>query len=157
MILLGDQFCNDLTIQRFYVAERSETTRKQLLEATAKLIRQKGFGGLRTTEVASLAGVSRGALLHHFPSKHALVVGVLTYVNEFTFAQSKLRAELARTTGDPIEEIIKDAQDFFLGDYFFIEPFRRKERGRGSTSRRHHNGNERRLGGVLPRYQGGPC
>src|SRR5437868_9971346 len=41
-------------------AERSETTRKQLLEATAKLIRQKGFGGLRTTEVASLAGVSRG-------------------------------------------------------------------------------------------------
>ena len=101
-------------------AERSETTRKQLLEATAKLIRQKGFGGLRTTEVASLAGVSRGALLHHFPSKHALVVGVLTYVNEFTFAQSKLRAELARTTGDPIEEIIKDAQDFFLGDYFFI-------------------------------------
>ena len=102
-------------------AERSETTRKQLLEATAKLIRQKGFGGLRTTEVASLAGVSRGALLHHFPSKHALVVAVLTYVNEVTFTQSTRRAQLARTSGDPIEEIIKDAQDFFLGDYFFIE------------------------------------
>lgn len=102
-------------------AERSETTRKQLLSAAAKLIRQKGFAGLRTIEVAKVAGVSRGALLHHFPSKHALVLGVLTYVNEFTFAQSTFRAELARTTGDPIEEIIKDAQDFFLGDYFFIE------------------------------------
>jgi AcrR family transcriptional regulator len=102
-------------------AERSETTRKQLLEAAAKLIRQKGFGGLRTIEVASLAGVSRGALLHHFPSKHALVVAVLTYVNEITFTQSTRRAQLARTSGDPIEEIIKDAQDFFLGDYFFIE------------------------------------
>jgi AcrR family transcriptional regulator len=102
-------------------AERSETTRKQLLEAAAKLIRQNGFGGLRTIEVASLAGVSRGALLHHFPSKHALVVAVLNYVNEITFAQSTRRAQLARSSGDPIEEIIKDAQEFFLGDYFFIE------------------------------------
>jgi AcrR family transcriptional regulator len=102
-------------------AERSETTRKQLLDAASKLIRQKGFGGLRTIEVASVAGVSRGALMHHFPSKHALVVAVLTHVNEVTFAQSTRRAQLARSSSDPIAEIIKDAQDFFLGDYFFIE------------------------------------
>src|SRR5258708_4581316 len=79
-------------------AERSETTRKQLLDAATKLIRQKGFGGLRTIEVASVAGVSRGALMHHFPSKHALVVAVLTYVNEVTFAQSTRRAQLARSS-----------------------------------------------------------
>ena len=36
----------------------------ELLDAAAKLIRQKGFGGLRTIEVASLAGVSRGAQQH---------------------------------------------------------------------------------------------
>src|SRR6267142_896422 len=53
--------------------------------------------------------------------KQLLVVAVLTYVNEVTFAQSTRRAQLARTSGDQIEEIIKDAQDFFLGDYFFIE------------------------------------
>lgn len=102
-------------------AERSETTRKQLLDAATKLIRQNGFGGLRTIEVANLAGVSRGALLHHFPSKHALVVAVLNYVNEINFTQSMRRAQLARSSNDPIEEIIKDAQDFFFGDYFFIE------------------------------------
>src|ERR1700719_1006548 len=102
-------------------AERSEATRKRLLDAAVKLIRDKGFGGLRTIDVAILAGVSRGALMHHFPSKHALVVAVLTYVNEVTFTQRTRRTQLARTSGDPIEEIIKDAQDFFLGDYFFIE------------------------------------
>lgn len=102
-------------------AERSETTRKQLLEAATKLIRQNGFGGLRTIEVASVAGVSRGALMHHFPSKHALVVAVLNYVNEMNFAQSTRRAQLARGSDDPIKEIVKDAQDFFFGDYFFIE------------------------------------
>jgi AcrR family transcriptional regulator len=101
-------------------AERSETTRKQLLDAAAKLIRQKGFGGLRTIEVAKVAGVSRGALMHHFPSKHALVVAVLSYVNELDFSQSTRRAQLARRRGDPIEEIIEDAKDYFFGDHFFI-------------------------------------
>jgi AcrR family transcriptional regulator len=102
-------------------AERSETTRRQLLEATVTLIRNNGFGGLRTIEVADLAGVSRGGLLHHFPTKHALVVAVLTYVNETTFTRSTRRAHSARSSGDPIEGIIEDAQDFFFGDYFFIE------------------------------------
>ncbi|MEY9437348.1 TetR/AcrR family transcriptional regulator [Bradyrhizobium elkanii] len=103
-------------------AERSETTRKQLMEAAVKLIRRNGLGGLRTIEVADLAGVSRGALMHHFPSKHELVVAVLAYVNEVTFTQSMRRAQSARHDGgDPIDGIIKDAQDFFFGDYFFIE------------------------------------
>lgn len=101
-------------------AERSETTRKLLLDAASKLIRQNGFGGLRTIEVAKLAGVSRGALLHHFPSKHALVVEVLTYVNEMTLAQSTRRALMARSSGDPIGDIIDDAKDYFFGDHFFI-------------------------------------
>src|ERR1700678_1961673 len=102
-------------------AERRETTRRQLLEAAVKLIRNNGFGGLRTMEVADLAGVSRGALLHHFPSKHELVVAVLAHVNEIPFMKSTRRAQSARTSGDPIEGIIQDAQDFFFGDYFFIE------------------------------------
>jgi len=102
-------------------AERSETTRKQLLDAAIKLVRAKGFGGLRTVEVADLAGVSRGALLHHFKNKHALVVAVLHYVNELSLTQSARRAQSARTVGDPIEGIIQDARDFYFGDYFFLE------------------------------------
>lgn len=102
-------------------AERSEATRKLLLEAAVKLIRGKGFSGLRTIDVSVLAGVSRGALMHHFPSKHALVVAVLNYVNETTFTQSTRRAQTARSSADPIEGMIRDAQNFFFGDYFFIE------------------------------------
>ncbi|MBR0899029.1 TetR/AcrR family transcriptional regulator [Bradyrhizobium tropiciagri] len=103
-------------------AERTEATRKLLLEAAVKLIRKNGFGGLRTVEVADEAGVSRGALMHHFPSKHELVVAVLTYVSEVTFTRSTRRAQLARHDGgDPIASVIEDAHDFFFGDYFFIE------------------------------------
>ena len=103
-------------------AERTEATRKLLLEAAVELIRKNGFGGLRTVEVADRAGVSRGALMHHFPSKHELVVAVLTYVSEVTFTRSTRRAQLARHDGgDPIAGVISDAHDFFFGDYFFIE------------------------------------
>jgi len=103
-------------------AERTEATRKLLLDAAIKLIRRNGFGGLRTVEVADEAGVSRGALMHHFPSKHELVVAVLTYINEVTFTRSTRRAQLARHDGaDPIAGVIKDAHEFFFGDYFFLE------------------------------------
>ena len=103
-------------------AERTEATRKLLLDAAVKLIRRKGFGGLRTVEVADEAGVSRGALMHHFPSKHQLVVGVLTYVNEVTYTRSTRRAQVARHDGaDPIAGVMKDAHEFFFGDYFFVE------------------------------------
>jgi AcrR family transcriptional regulator len=102
-------------------AERSEATRKQLLEAAIKLVRVNGFGGLRTVEVSELAGVSRGALLHHFKNKHALIVAVLRYVNELSLTQSARRAQIARTSGDPIKGIIEDAKDFYFGDIFFIE------------------------------------
>ena len=116
-----DRSVEPKVVPRRTQAERSEATRKRLLDAAVKLIRDKGFGGLRTIDVAILAGVSRGALMHHFPSKHALVVAVLTYVNERTFTQSIRRAHSARSSGDPIEGIIQDAQEFFFGDYFFIE------------------------------------
>ncbi len=103
-------------------AERSETTKTQLIEAAVKLVRANGLRGLRTVEVAELAGVSRGALLHHFKSKHELLVAVIRHVNEVSLVESARRAHLAQNSGDdPIEGIIKDAQDFYFGDYFFIE------------------------------------
>lgn len=103
-------------------AERSETTQTQLIEAAVKLVRANGLRGLRTVEVAELAGVSRGALLHHFKSKHDLLVAVIRHVNEISLIESARRAQAAKNSeDDPIDGIIKDAQDFYFGDYFFIE------------------------------------
>ncbi|WP_322516828.1 TetR/AcrR family transcriptional regulator [Rhodopseudomonas palustris] len=103
-------------------AERSETTRTQLIDAAIKLVRANGLSGLRTVEVAELAGVSRGALMHHFKSKHDLTVAVIRHVNDISRSESARRATIAkRSDQDPIEGIIHDAHDFYFGDYFFIE------------------------------------
>ena len=63
--------------------------RARLLEATTELLVERGFGGTSTTLVSERAGVSRGAQLHHFPTKNALVVAAVEHLTDIR------RAELA--------------------------------------------------------------
>ncbi|MFS0883628.1 TetR/AcrR family transcriptional regulator [Aeromicrobium sp. 179-A 4D2 NHS] len=62
--------------------ERTRLMRQRLMEATVESIVEVGWAGTSTTVVSQRAGVSRGAQLHHFPSKHDLVVGAVEYVAE---------------------------------------------------------------------------
>ncbi|WP_141015087.1 TetR/AcrR family transcriptional regulator [Nocardioides sambongensis] len=62
--------------------ERSRAMRERLLEATVELLVEKGFSGTSTTLVSERAGVSRGAQLHHFPTKNALVVAAVEHLTE---------------------------------------------------------------------------
>lgn len=52
--------------------ERVQRTRKALLDAARKLFSEKGFGATSTEEILAAAGVTRGALYHHFADKTAL-------------------------------------------------------------------------------------
>jgi AcrR family transcriptional regulator len=53
--------------------QRSIETIERLSKATIALMTEVGFVNMTTTSIAMRAGVSRGALLHHFPNKVALV------------------------------------------------------------------------------------
>jgi AcrR family transcriptional regulator len=50
-------------------AERTEATRGRLIATARRLFAEKGFAATSTEEILGEAGVSRGALYHHFPSK----------------------------------------------------------------------------------------
>jgi AcrR family transcriptional regulator len=101
-------------------AERRETARKRILASAARVVRMRGYDGLSTEEVSQLAGVSRGALRHHFPTKNNLMVSTLHFLNEEMLGKSWSRVERAKSGGDVLELVIEDAFDFFFGDYFFI-------------------------------------
>jgi AcrR family transcriptional regulator len=101
-------------------AERRETAQKRILESAARVVRMRGYDGLSTEEVSQLAGVSRGALRHHFPTKNNLMVSTLRYLNEEMHGKSRSRVERAKGGADVLELVIEDAFDFFFGDYFFI-------------------------------------
>jgi AcrR family transcriptional regulator len=60
--------------------ERSATTRALLLDATIDCLHELGYAGTTTTEIADRAGVSRGAQLHHFPTKQELVGTAVSWV-----------------------------------------------------------------------------
>ena len=54
--------------------------RSRLLDSAADCLYELGFSGTTTTVVAARAGVSRGAQLHHFPTKERLVTEAMRHV-----------------------------------------------------------------------------
>jgi AcrR family transcriptional regulator len=54
--------------------ERTAETSQRLMAATIDLLHDRGFWRLSTEEIARRAGVSRGALTHHFGSREEIVV-----------------------------------------------------------------------------------
>lgn len=101
-------------------AERTEATRTQLLKAAANLIRKRGYARFRTADVAAEAGMSRGAQLHHFPTKDTLVVATLEYVFEQAQIMSRRRAAAVNRPRDLIEAVIEDAREFFFSEHFMV-------------------------------------
>jgi len=99
-------------------AERSSETQQRLLEATAKILRQRGYAGLRTEEASAVAGVSRGAQLHHFPTKDSLVLATTEHIFRASAERGLARAQRARDSSDPLEAIIQDGMDFFFSEDF---------------------------------------
>lgn len=57
--------------------KRSRSTVEALLEATARILRKEGYDRASTNRIAAVAGVGIGSLYQYFPSKEALVAGVV--------------------------------------------------------------------------------
>lgn len=53
-----------------------ESVRRRLLSSTANLLSERGFAGVNVSDIASGAGVTKGGLFHHFPSKHEIIAAV---------------------------------------------------------------------------------
>ena len=75
---------------------RPERTREALLDAAKAILIEQGPARLTLEAVAAQAGVSKGGLLYHFPSKSALVDGLAQRLRVFT------DANLARAEADGV-------------------------------------------------------
>jgi AcrR family transcriptional regulator len=62
-------------------AQKSASTRKQIIEAAIKAFVSLGYANTTTTHIAEQAGLSRGAMLHHFPSKMDIVKAAVEYLH----------------------------------------------------------------------------
>lgn len=73
---------HDARRERRRNVERSAATRKQILEATIRCLDEGGYGAVTNIRVADAAGVSRGAMMHHFPTRQALIIATVEYTHE---------------------------------------------------------------------------
>jgi AcrR family transcriptional regulator len=71
---------------------RSRATRQRLLEATVECLVEYGWAGTTTTLIAERAKVSRGAQLHHYPTKAALVLAAVVHLTERRVAEIRVEA-----------------------------------------------------------------
>ncbi|WP_433055589.1 TetR/AcrR family transcriptional regulator [Dactylosporangium sp. CS-033363] len=83
--------------------ERSRITQRRLLEATVECLYEYGWSGATTTVIAERAGVSRGAQLHHYPTRTALVLAAVQHLAERR--AEEIRKEAAELTGDRAERL----------------------------------------------------
>ena len=91
-------------------AQRSEATRGALVGAARELFAKHGYGGIGTEEIVKRAGVTRGALYHHFSGKEDLLRAVLHELAR-ELAEASATAALAET--DQWRQILA-AVDAFL-------------------------------------------
>jgi AcrR family transcriptional regulator len=57
--------------------ERSERSRKQILDSALALFSHRGYGATSVSDIAAAAHVSKGNVYHHFPDKEAIFRALL--------------------------------------------------------------------------------
>jgi AcrR family transcriptional regulator len=87
--------------------------RARLLEATIDCLVERGFAATSTTLVSERAGVSRGAQLHHFPTKNDLVVAAVEHLTEVRGAELAAAAQVLPTGPRRTRAVLQ-----MLGDHF---------------------------------------
>jgi AcrR family transcriptional regulator len=60
--------------------ERSTGTRRRLIDAAIAVLREDGYANLTITKVTQRAGLTNGAMQHHFPSRDELLLALLDTV-----------------------------------------------------------------------------
>ncbi|WP_040775226.1 TetR/AcrR family transcriptional regulator [Nocardia pneumoniae] len=82
--------------------EQKRATRVRLLDAAADLLAERGYSALSTLAVQRAAGVSRGALLHHFPTIDALVSELVAHLVARNEAAVREAADRLGDGSDPV-------------------------------------------------------
>jgi AcrR family transcriptional regulator len=63
-------------------AQKSASTREQIIESAITCLVELGYARTTTTVIAEKAGLSRGAMLHHFPSKLGIMNAAVEYLHK---------------------------------------------------------------------------
>ncbi|MDB0047275.1 TetR/AcrR family transcriptional regulator [Porticoccaceae bacterium] len=100
--------------EKGWQAEKSAMTRSAILEATIQCLLELGYASTTTALIANYAGVSRGAMMHHFPSRISVMRAVIDYLHvlrlqEYRDLMSDIDDPQSKLTDKAIRESVEAA------------------------------------------------
>src|SRR5437667_12800713 len=98
--------------------QRRRETREAVLNAAVQLLTEADYSRFSAANVATRAGVSRGALERYFPTKNDLLVAVTQHVMDAAVADTKLLAARGPKQSDPIHRFLLDSEHFFFSPVY---------------------------------------
>ncbi|MFI6048542.1 TetR/AcrR family transcriptional regulator [Streptomyces violascens] len=90
-------------------AERTETTRAQLTRTARQLFSERGYSSTTIAEIAERAGLTTGALYHHWAGKEALLVDVVHDVHRELAVRIR---SLGRVEDEPATQLLRSGGEF---------------------------------------------
>jgi len=99
---------------------QKDATRELLLEAATSLLAEEGYAALRVATVAQKAGVSLGGMLHHFPTKEAMVLAVIERLSARVARLAEQDAMKESKRGDILKLIAESATRFYAAPEFLV-------------------------------------
>jgi len=91
--------------------ERAAATREALIAAARRLFTERGYDGVGTEEIVRAAGVTRGALYHHFGGKAELLEAVYERL-EAESTERVARVVLGSELDSPLEAMVAGVEAF---------------------------------------------
>jgi AcrR family transcriptional regulator len=99
-------------------AERTAAMRTRLLDSTIECLVTFGYAGTTTPRVAQLAGVTRGAQIHHFGSKEDLVVAAIEHLAQQRATGAIHELGRVRSSPDPVSMVLDFLWEAHQGPMF---------------------------------------
>jgi AcrR family transcriptional regulator len=99
---------------------RSLITRQRLIEATLEVIYDVGYHGATTLEIATRAKVSRGALLHHFPTRADIISAAMEALLDDGTTEIRKVAQEMRSGQVTLEAFVDFLWSLFSDRFFYL-------------------------------------
>ena len=104
-----------------------DNSKEQILEAAMKVFVRSGYAQTRMEDIAEVAGLSKGAIYHHYQSKKELFLSLIDYWEEYFFfkvffnknSSSKKAEELLKDITYDIVETFKERKYILLAELEF--------------------------------------
>lgn len=101
------------------VQSRTIDVQRRILDAAVEVMLEHGYSGASTVRIQERAGVSRGRLLHHFPSRDALLIAASLHLARARAGELPSDHSWPTDLGERIDAVVDTVAATFTQGYFW--------------------------------------